>query len=180
MDALRIKEFFFESKNELPNSSISVKEVSFVYINLQSILLRVVRRLILLSSNKGQKSEKLILDHITTTKKIKAVLKIMIEFMFTQMAQSQTKSCHQSNSFVIVTVKKTSWSGSNKFEDIAFQNTKTFSVPNGRIQFVPFNDCIWEESVSEKVTFDFDQRNTISISRSIRFGFKVYARDKKN
>ena len=60
MDALRIKEFFFESKNELPNSSISVKEVSFVYINLQSILLRVVRRLILLSSNKGQKSEKLI------------------------------------------------------------------------------------------------------------------------
>ena len=34
---------------------------------------------------------------------------------------------------MIVAVKKTSWSGSNKFEDIAFENTKTFGVPNDRI-----------------------------------------------
>ena len=43
------------------------------------------------------------------------------------------KWCHYSNSFVVVTVKKTSWGGSNKFEHIAFENTKTFSVLNGRI-----------------------------------------------
>ena len=88
--------------------------------------------------------------------------------MFTQTAQPQTKSCHQSNSFVVVTIKKTSWGGSKKFEDIAFENTQTFSVPNGKIQLVPFNDCRWEESVFEKVMFSFSQGNTINISRSIR------------
>ena len=88
--------------------------------------------------------------------------------MFTQMAQSQTKSCHQSNSFVVVTIKKTSWGGSKKFEDIAFENTQTFSVPNGKIQLVPFNDCRWEESVFKKVMFNFNQGNAINISRSIR------------
>ena len=88
--------------------------------------------------------------------------------MFTQMAQSQTKSCHQSNSFVVVTIIKTAWGGSNKFEDIAFENTQTFSVPNGRIQLVPFNDCRWEESVFEKFKFNFNEGNTINISRSIK------------
>ena len=32
-----------------------------------------------------------------------------------------------------VTVKTTTCGGSNKFEDIALENTKAFSVPNGRI-----------------------------------------------
>ena len=41
------KEVFFKSNNELPNSSVSVKEDSF-------IVLWVLRRLILLSSIKGQ------------------------------------------------------------------------------------------------------------------------------
>ena len=54
MDALRIREFFVKSNNELPNSSVSIREDSFVSINLQSILFRVLRRVILLSSNKGQ------------------------------------------------------------------------------------------------------------------------------
>ena len=43
------------------------------------------------------------------------------------------KSCHQSNFFVAVTVKKTSWGGSKKFEDIASEKIKTFSVSNSRI-----------------------------------------------
>ena len=38
------KGFFFESKNELPNTSVSGKEDSFVSINFQSILLRVLNR----------------------------------------------------------------------------------------------------------------------------------------
>ena len=38
-----------------------------------------------------------------------------------------------SNSFVVVTIKKTSWGGSKKFEDIDFENTQTFSVPNDKI-----------------------------------------------
>ena len=38
-----------------------------------------------------------------------------------------------SNSFVVVTIKKTFWGGSKKFEDIAFENTQTFSVPTGKI-----------------------------------------------
>ena len=44
MDALKIREFFFKSNNELPNSSASVKEDSFVSINLQPILFKVLRR----------------------------------------------------------------------------------------------------------------------------------------
>ena len=48
------KGVFFESNNELPNSSVSVKKDSFVSINLQSILLRVLRRVFLLSSHNGQ------------------------------------------------------------------------------------------------------------------------------
>ena len=37
MDALRIRNFCFKSSNELPSSSVSVKENSFVSINLQLI-----------------------------------------------------------------------------------------------------------------------------------------------
>ena len=65
---------------------------------------------------------------------------------------------------MVVTVKSNSWGGSNKFDDIAFENTKTFGVSNDRIYLVPFNHCRWEESIFEKVTFDFDQRKTINIS----------------
>ena len=54
MDALRIMKGFFKSNNELPNNSVSVKEDSFNSINFQSVLLRVLRRVILLSSNNGQ------------------------------------------------------------------------------------------------------------------------------
>ena len=49
------------------------------------------------------------------------------------MAQPYTKSCHWSNSFMVVRVKKTYWGGPNRFEDIAFENIKTFGIPNGRI-----------------------------------------------
>ena len=54
MDALRIREFFFKPNNELPNSSVSIREDSLVSINFQIILFRVLGRVILLSSNKGQ------------------------------------------------------------------------------------------------------------------------------
>ena len=66
-----------------------------------------------------------------------------------------------SNSFVVVTIKNTSWGGSEKFEDVALENIQTFSIPNGKIQLVPFNDCGWEESVFENVMFSFNQGNTI-------------------
>ena len=49
-----------------------------------------------------------------------------------QIVDSGEKS-DTSNSFVIVTIKKTSWGGPKKFEDIAFKNTQTFNVPNGKI-----------------------------------------------
>ena len=68
---------------------------------------------------------------------------------------------------MIAAIKKTSWGGSKKFEDISFENTQTFSVPNGKIQLISFNDCRWQESVFEKVMFNFNQGNTISISHSI-------------
>ena len=55
MDALRIRDFFFKPNNELPNSSVSIREDSLVSINFQSILFRVLGRVILLSSNKGQR-----------------------------------------------------------------------------------------------------------------------------
>ena len=56
---------------------------------------------------------------------------------------------------MVVTIKKTSWAGSKKFEDIAFENTQTFSVPNGKI-------------ADGKKVFIFNQGNTINIFRSIR------------
>ena len=37
-----------------------------------------------------------------------------------------------SNSFVVVTIKKSSWGGSKKFENIAFENTETFSLRMSR------------------------------------------------
>ena len=78
------------------------------------------------------------------------------------------ENIERANSFVVVTIKKTSRSGSIKFEDIAFENTQTFSFPNGKIYLVPFNDCRWEGSAFEKFMFSFSQGNTISISRAIR------------
>ena len=56
---------------------------------------------------------------------------------------------------MVVRIKKTSWGGSDKFEDIAFENTQTFSVPNGKI-------------ADGKKVFIFNQGNTINIFRSIR------------
>ena len=61
---------------------------SFVSINLESILLRVLNEVILLSLNKGQwrKKQEVVgwFDvHTITTKTINAVLKIVIEFIFT-------------------------------------------------------------------------------------------------
>ena len=58
MDVLGIREFFFKSKSQLPNNSVSFKEDTFATINLQSISLRVLRNVILLSSNKGQQRKK--------------------------------------------------------------------------------------------------------------------------
>ena len=40
-----------------------------------------------------------------------------------------------SNSFVVVTIKKSSWGGSKKFEDIAFENTQTFNLRMARSSF---------------------------------------------
>ena len=74
MDALRIREFFFKSNNELPNRSVSIKDDSFVFSNLQSLLFRVLERLIRSSSNKGQ---------WRTAMRVNTVLKIVIQFTLT-------------------------------------------------------------------------------------------------
>ena len=55
----------FKSNNELLNSSVPIREDSFVPINLQSILFRVFRRVILLSWNIGQRRKKLDVDSIS-------------------------------------------------------------------------------------------------------------------
>ena len=55
---------FLESNNELWNSIVSVKESSFVYINMQSICLTVLRKVIFLSSNKAQWRKKWEVDSI--------------------------------------------------------------------------------------------------------------------
>ena len=73
-----------------------------------------------------------------------------------------------SSSFVVVTIKKLSWGESKTCEDNAFENTQTFSIPNGKIYLVPFNDCRWEESVFEKFMFSLNQGNTMNLSGSIR------------
>ena len=67
MYASRMNEgvFFFKSNNELPNSSVFIKEDSFFSINLQSILFRVLRRVIVLSSNNGQWIKKWDVDSIS-------------------------------------------------------------------------------------------------------------------
>ena len=43
------------------------------------------------------------------------------------------ENIEMSNSFVVVTIKKTSWGGSTNFEDIALENAQTFSVSIGKI-----------------------------------------------
>ena len=58
----------FKSNNELLNSSVPIREDSFVPINLQSILFRVFRRVILLSWNIGQRRKKLDVDSISISK----------------------------------------------------------------------------------------------------------------
>ena len=49
MDALMIRKFFSNSNNNLPNSSVSVKEDSFTSIKLQSVLLRILRRSLIIT-----------------------------------------------------------------------------------------------------------------------------------
>ena len=62
MNGLRIREGFFEWNNELPNSNVSVKEDSLVSINLQSVLLTVLREDFFYHQIRygGEKTEKLI------------------------------------------------------------------------------------------------------------------------
>ena len=54
MDALRERKFFSKSNNKLPKISVSLNEDSFVSVSLKSVLFRVLRRVVVLSSHKGQ------------------------------------------------------------------------------------------------------------------------------
>ena len=60
-----MREFFFKSNNELPNSSVSIKEDSFISFNLQSVLFRVLMRVLVLLSNNGQWRKKWDVDSIS-------------------------------------------------------------------------------------------------------------------
>ena len=55
------------------------------------------------------------------------------EWLFYHQIMDSGEKSETSNSFVVVTIKKTSWGGSKKFEDIDFENTQTFRVLNSRI-----------------------------------------------
>ena len=44
-----IRKFFSNSNNDLPNSSVSVREDSFTSIKLQSVLLRILRRSLIIT-----------------------------------------------------------------------------------------------------------------------------------
>ena len=64
--------------------------------------------------------------HTTTTKRIDTVFRIVIALMlYAQVVSLVT--------FLVVAVKNTSWGWYNKFEEIAFENAKTFGIPNGRV-----------------------------------------------
>ena len=56
--ALRIREFVSVSSDELPNKRVSVKHESVLSNSLQPIFFKVLRRVRLLSLNKGQWSRK--------------------------------------------------------------------------------------------------------------------------
>ena len=150
MDALRIREFFSNSDNELLNRNVSIKEDSFVSINLQSIFFRVLRRVILLSSNKGQWRKKWDVDSTS----IPQLQKGLIQFwkLWLNLCSRRWLSPRPNRIISLILLwlqqlKKTSWGGSNKFEDNAFENRKTFSVTNCGIWLLPLNDCRWKESV---------------------------------
>ena len=88
MDALMIRKFFSNSNNDLPNSSVSVKEDSYTSIKLQSVLLRILRRsLIITIITKLGALEKKVRSwfdiHTTIAKRVNTVLKIVIDFIFT-------------------------------------------------------------------------------------------------
>ena len=76
---------------------------------------------------------------------------------------------------MFVTVQKTSWGGSNKFEDSSIENTKlsAFQMVGSSL----FHSMIADgkkDFFCEKVLLSFDQRNTINNFRSIRRRFFRY------
>ena len=50
----------------------------------------------------------------------------MVEFVLTQMARTYAQPRDQSNTVIIITIKNITWGTSNKFQDIIFENSKTF------------------------------------------------------
>ena len=52
---------------------------------------------------------------------------------------------------MVVTFKKTSRDRSDELKNIALKSTKTFSVQNGTIWLVPFDDCRWKENFLQKL-----------------------------
>ena len=127
---------FFNSNNELLNSSVPIREDSFVSINLQSILFRVFRRVILLASNKGQWRKKWDFDSISIPQLQRGLLQLWK--LWLNLCSRRWLSPRESRVINLIPLwlqqlKKPLGSGSNKFNDIAFETTQTFSVPNGRI-----------------------------------------------
>ena len=108
-DALRVREFFFKSNNELPNISISFEEDSFVSINWQSILFRVLRRVILLLSNNRQWRRKWEVDSISIPQLQRGLIrfwKLWLNLCSRRWLSPRRSRVISLNIFVVVTVKK--------------------------------------------------------------------------
>ena len=61
------------------------------------------------------------------------MLKIVLEFLFTQMTQTYKQSCNRHNIFMIISVKYTTWRGYNKFKDTIFDALKPFEFSKVRL-----------------------------------------------
>ena len=121
----------------------------------------------------GKKVNSLFDIHATAIKRIDTILKIVIEFVYTQMTQPQTKFFISLIPFWLQHLRKLLEVGLINLRTLFLKkkqissNTKTFKVLDDRIQLVPFNEFRWKESAFEKNMFNFDERNIMNISCNI-------------
>ena len=92
----------FLSNDVLPYNRVSDKEEFVNCSNLKSISSKVLRSVYFLSLNIGRWRRKCEVDLISEPQ-------LQIVSVFTQMTQIYAQSCDKSNTFVIITIKNTTW-----------------------------------------------------------------------
>ena len=152
-----MRQFFFKSYNEFSNSSIAIKEDSFHPINLQSILSRMLRRVIVLSPNNGQ------FDSIS----IAQLQRRLIQFWKLWLNLRSRRRLSLRRSRVISLIPLWLWQ-LKKPLGLGLKNLRILKIPKLSEFRIAGSGLFHSINVFEKNMFNFNQRNAIKISRSIK------------